>query len=313
MKRDSCLKIGAKKLVVSEGFYVGRPTVIHDGGHNLLVVKPIGKRLSSVAAEQLASDIEMYWHMLRERGVPVPSFLQTKAYPYPRSTQDGWRVTEVSSFCGESLRSYFEGASVKECLEIVRQLTFILTGLFPNSNDFTLNLTIDPVLSNFARNETGRISYIDFIPPRLSTKDRTLVAFPSSRKIPKKDWDFLRFRHLDARGLIIIFLAQTSRIRPELRPQFLRLLLEDLPQPLAAFLASLPTQRLVESKNSAEKARIIDQLKPEDADLARDMACALIPRGGVDLQSVFRLSHVEFHPPASSDMAAIKRVLKRHL
>ncbi len=245
--------------------------------------------------------------------MPVPSLLQARAYPYPRSVQDGWRVTEVSSFCGESLRHYFEGASAKECLDTFRQLTFILAGLLPGSNGFALDLTIDPVLSNFTRGRNGRISYIDFIPPRLSIGDRTLVAFPSLQKISKREWDFLRFRHLDARGLVTIFLAQTSRIRPELRSRFLELLLENLPQPLAVFLAALSTQQLVRSNDPAEKARIIDQLKPEDADVARDIACALIPKNGTDLKRVFELSHVEFCRPTNHDMVAIREVLKRHL
>lgn len=245
------------------------------------VLQPEGFRTKSEAIH-FCAEIVTYMEKLAQLQVPVSSVSETNVFILgARITGESFIVISTPDG-GTSVEMLFEGAQshsfLRELsLEIINNLLPVLCQ--PKLASGYSEVAIDPVPSNFALAQ-GRMTYIDFTPPRYFSPDygyRVEYPQPTSQvELHEAIW-----RYYEPSGIVIRWLTDCCRIRPDGRDIFLDVLRESLPnelwQCLTSQLRSLSLPYNIQSLEWRNAIYEVDQL----IDL-RDMACAIAATDGFD-------------------------------
>mgnify|MGYP001587957091 FL=1 len=236
-------------------------------------------------AIHFSGEIVTYMEKLAQLGVSVSPISETNiSIMGAKNTGESFIVISTPDG-GTSVEMLYEkaqsDASLREfSLEIINNLLPVLYQ--PKLTNGYNEVAIDPVPSNFTLAK-GRMTYIDFTPPRYFSLDcgyRVEYPQPASQiELHEAIW-----RYYEPCGILTRWLTDSCRIRPDGRNIFLDTLRESLSDELWKSLASqlqslsLPShiQRLDWRNAIYEVNQLID---------LRDMACAIAATDCFDLVS----------------------------
>lgn len=197
-----------------------------DGGKRI-VEKRIGAKredFSRARANQLAEDILVYQEKLESLSVPVPA-LEDIAVKYNTRSKKAiilvttqWTGPDAEMVIGHWMSRYYDAGGLA-----LRHLVCEMCGAFKpvladRISKYETVVGIDPKASNFTVDESGKMWYVDPFPPRFRKDGVPLLEWKPLRTPLGRELAY--FKYFDARGIILGFIEQLARIRPELKEFF---------------------------------------------------------------------------------------------
>lgn len=302
------------------GFHSVAAKVSHDGACK--VVKVIGNKpelTQLLNAQGLAQKIIRYFELLVEAGVRVPGPIKVDIV-HNGNTYD---VVMIMPYTGKNAEELMLGSSVNEHIlglsaNILDMVKPLLGNGHVDGEKLKLDIGIELKPSNVTVDGDGQLYYVDLMPPRFSADGETFVEFSPPKS--KEGFRLAYFRNFDVRGILLLLQDQFSRLRPDLRPEFKKLILQ--------FVDGLELPGIGRIKNffvngvwekvfwaSTKKAhRIISSLGPRDMYAFREIACEAVHRypdlyRKDDLEGIFGLTHFYEDVPNLVDIAKAKKTI----
>lgn len=213
--------VGVNSEVMIRSFETGPQQVVCRYG-----VKKGG--FAPAEAEQMIKDVVRYQNLLKRVRVPLPpiddiyiesDYFTDRAIIIKESLWTGDEVADILRQVNPKRHKKFIVAAVRSMCQIVARVC-------RHHKNWQVKVGIDPRSTNFTVDKNGKMWFVDLFPPRFYTRGNFLVEWP----VPKSELgkELGRFKHFDVRGMYLCMLAQLSRMRPELKLLFEKIVFSEL-------------------------------------------------------------------------------------
>lgn len=201
--------------------------VSYEDGGKRMVEKRIGAKredFSRARATQLADDILVYQEKLEALSVPIPA-LKDIAVKYDTRSKKAvilvttqWTGPDAEMMIGYWMSRYYDAGGLA-LTSLVRKMWEALQPVLEDRvTKWETAVGIDPKASNFTADEFGKVWYVDPFPPRFRKEGVPLLEWKPLRTQLGKDLAY--FKYFDVRGIVLGFIEQLARIRPDLKELF---------------------------------------------------------------------------------------------
>lgn len=241
-------------------------------GSGALVVKRMNKGgVSSsdrASSELINASVEHFRDGLIACGVPVIA-------PYV-CLIDGEDVVHICGFGGDTVQKFLSLCEVSERRHAIASVINAIAGVLGQRG--APEFGIDARMSNFCRDSTGRVTYVDVFPALCKFNGQYFVHWPnpSDPKVVAKEV-VRKFQPMGIiRRLRFDTLEAGSCNEKDVRIAIVDALGNKEGGEVLDFLDSLPDRRFAEA-GVERKHQIIDALSLDDTDAAREIAISIVP------------------------------------
>ncbi len=282
-----------------------------DGSSQVLKIYFEKRKLPTGEATTFVGHVLAYCEKLRKLNVCLPPDKGFVLLPF-----DGrLLVIHISPFMGESLERSVRGAkSEKEIVENMRLSFHCLGNLMKADKGDRMSVGIDLIPRNFVSSDGQKAIYVDLVPPKIKVGSHYLLEIPEpedpiTRKIGI-------FRHYSKLGVMIVFLVQLCRLKPQYYKVYENEIIRYLKRIKLESTLEKFKNRLVRTFITAtnEDIPIIKKLEFTDVYDLREIACFYGYKGLItkdELRDFFADSHFQDKPLPKKVIAELKsRLLK---
>lgn len=238
------------------------------------------------AARRMSNDILTYDALLNQYGIKTPKIEDIGVFT---SDMTGFHqifiITTHEGISAEDIISQSDPVGcLKICCRILSHTQPILESKI-DGDESRIGFDIKP--ANFTHN--GReIIYVDSFPPRLNGA----LDFPAPTSQQAREVAY--FRSFTIPGILLTLQTQLSRLRPELRPMFKRLILAFADQYGVGDQFRNSISEIFIYRPKDERHLIIQSLTPKEMYDLREIACELAARDSIgrsEMERIFHLTH----------------------
>ncbi|MDZ7798802.1 MAG: hypothetical protein U5L76_04290 [Patescibacteria group bacterium] len=123
-------------------------------------------------------------------------------------------VIHISPFMGESLERNIRFAKSEEDIIRNMDITFTCLGnLMKNGRSDRMSVGIDLIPRNFVSHDGEKAIYVDLVPPKIKVGSKYLLEIPEPKDPLTHKIGI--FRHYSKLGVMIVFLVQLCRLKPQ--------------------------------------------------------------------------------------------------
>ena len=108
---------------------------------------------------------------------------------------------------------------------IVKEICNVLKCVCKKKNQWDIEVGIDPKPSNFAFDENGKIWFVDPFPSRYRKNGKPIIEWKPLKSNLSNQLGY--FKHFDIRGIILVLIAQLTRIKPEHKEFFENIVIKE--------------------------------------------------------------------------------------
>lgn len=313
------MSTAALKEILGSTISIKNAQIIGSGSHSKVysvennntshVFKIIGSNENIFPTKHEATDmvekIIEYDQILNNIGLPTPKIIDIGIYT---SELTGFhQIFIITTYEGNSLEYVLLTGSLVECFEVTNEILRSTQPLFDHKNDGELvNFGFDIKPANYTNNGQQLI-YVDSYPPRINGA----LDFPEPQSNEAKEVAY--FRSFTIPGILLTLQNQLSRLRPEFRPMFKKIILAFANRyGVDDFFRESLFEKFI-YLSDGEKVRIIKELGPEQMYTLREIACELAARDSIkkkDMENIFHLTHFKGDVSPESWQNAKTKILK---
>lgn len=189
---------------------------------------------------------------------------------------DGEDVVHICGFGGDTVQKFLSSCEASERPHVIASVINAISGVLGQSE--MPQFGIDARMSNFCRDSTGRVTYVDVFPALCRFHGEYFVHWPnpSDPKVVAKE--VVRKFHPTGiiRRLRFDTLEAGSCDESDIRAAIVNALGDGEGRKMIDFLDGLPDRRFAEVGSNG-KHSIIDGLTLDDTDAAREIAISVVP------------------------------------